>query len=266
MMARRVANAADATRRVRFDVLMTNKRTCLEMPRTGTVAGRHGVLATVALMAGLAIAPAAWSVQNCGPTPRPGKNDIFDYTDRRVNAPLNYHPLWHLKDIYNNHIVPLRAAMAARDRKRIMRQLVYILDRVPNDYEALYDLIRFRKMFPNEVGPNLPLAGSAGRKFPATPECYFSRGIRLNPKDAVPRMLYAMYLQEIRKDYKSALAEYRKAEALRPSWSELQYNMGLLYFDMKDYKRAREHAKRAMALGLQLPGLRQKLRSVGQWP
>ncbi len=45
----------------------------------------------------------------------------------------------------------------------------------------------------------------------------------------------------------------------------LYYNLGLSYFDLKDYEKALEYAHRAHSLGFQLPGLKNKLVRVGKW-
>jgi tetratricopeptide (TPR) repeat protein len=46
--------------------------------------------------------------------------------------------------------------------------------------------------------------------------------------------------------------------------AEINYALGLMYFDRHDYKSARECAARAYALGYPLPGLNNKLKRVGQ--
>jgi tetratricopeptide (TPR) repeat protein len=43
------------------------------------------------------------------------------------------------------------------------------------------------------------------------------------------------------------------------------YNLGLLNFDIGDYDRALAYAKEAYGLGVDLPGLRQKLEKAGRW-
>jgi hypothetical protein len=43
------------------------------------------------------------------------------------------------------------------------------------------------------------------------------------------------------------------------------YNIGLIYFDLKDYEKSLSFAQRAYGSGLPLPGLRDKLKRVGKW-
>lgn len=40
---------------------------------------------------------------------------------------------------------------------------------------------------------------------------------------------------------------------------------GLAYFDVGDYAQSMEHAKKAYALGVNLPGLKSKLVKAGKW-
>lgn len=46
---------------------------------------------------------------------------------------------------------------------------------------------------------------------------------------------------------------------------DLTYNLGLLYFDLKDYDNALIQAQKAISLGHPLPGLKNKLQSVKRW-
>ena len=50
-----------------------------------------------------------------------------------------------------------------------------------------------------------------------------------------------------------------------PNNANVHYNLGLLYFDQKDYPKARAAAQRAYELGFALPGLKKMLESAGQW-
>jgi len=43
------------------------------------------------------------------------------------------------------------------------------------------------------------------------------------------------------------------------------YNMGQIYFDLKDYNRALENAHKAYGLGITLTGLRDRLTGAGHW-
>lgn len=96
-------------------------------------------------------------------------------------------------------------------------------------------------------------------------ECYFDRAIRWRPNDPNVHLIYGIHLHRTG-DLNRALSEYKISEKLQPNSADLQYDLGLLYFDMKQYNIAKEHAKKAYQLGYPLPGLRKKLISMGQWP
>ena len=80
----------------------------------------------------------------------------------------------------------------------------------------------------------------------------------------ISHMLKAMYLH-LKKKYKEAEKEYLISESLDGENPELLYNMGLLYYNVKKYKKAEAYAKRAYGKGYQLPGLKNYLKGVGYW-
>ena len=60
-----------------------------------------------------------------------------------------------------------------------------------------------------------------------------------------------------------AMRELEQAAKLLPDNAEVNYNLGLIYFDRKDYQTSQSYAKRAYAGGFPLPGLRRKLAAAG---
>jgi tetratricopeptide (TPR) repeat protein len=97
-----------------------------------------------------------------------------------------------------------------------------------------------------------------------TVDCYFDRAIRFKPDDPTVRMVYGLYLHKLNK-IQPAIKELVAADQLRPNDANINYNLGLLYFDTKDYEKAMQRAKRAYALGFGLSGLKIKLQRVGKW-
>jgi tetratricopeptide (TPR) repeat protein len=95
-------------------------------------------------------------------------------------------------------------------------------------------------------------------------DCWFDRAMRFRPDDSNVRMIYGIYLQTIGKS-KEAVQEFNKAAEFGGDNGNLFYNLGLAYFDIKDYERALEYAHRADQLGYRLPGLKNKLVRVGKW-
>ena len=90
--------------------------------------------------------------------------------------------------------------------------------------------------------------------------------MRWRPDDAMVRMIYGNYLSSTRvKRYKDAIPHYELAEKKLKNNPNLFYNMGLVYFQLKEYDKAREYAKKAYAGGFPLSGLQQMLVKAGKW-
>lgn len=95
-------------------------------------------------------------------------------------------------------------------------------------------------------------------------ECYFDRAIRFQPDDPAPRSIYGAYLlRKGRTD--DALEQLSEAVTLQPDNPSANYNLGLGYFEKKDYEQAKLYAKKAYALGFPLQGLKTKLTNVKKW-
>ncbi|KFI22369.1 hypothetical protein [Nitrosococcus oceani] len=141
----------------------------------------------------------------------------------------------------------------------IMQNLDYLLRHFPNHHKGLYTVSQFE----DHVGGKLPQ--KRGWSWRRSAACYFDRAIRFRPNDGVVRMLYGIYLHK-ENNLKKALEQYKIGLDLIPDSSELNYNLGLLYYDLKKYKLARKYAATAYELGYPLPGLRDMLKKIGYWP
>lgn len=94
--------------------------------------------------------------------------------------------------------------------------------------------------------------------------CWFDRAIRFRPDDSQVRMIYAVYLSKVGKP-KEALEQLEAAERGDSDNANFNYNIGLVYFDLKNYEKSLHFAHRAYELGFPLPGLRNKLKRAGKW-
>jgi tetratricopeptide (TPR) repeat protein len=184
----------------------------------------------------------------------------FDYSnpeDRKNKLP----------GVEANHFTSKVESLIAGESGYLSGDLDYTLRAFPNHHRALYAFARYelreRKKNRQESKSYMPPTSALG--FPATAECYFDRAIRWRPNDPTVRLLHGLFLH-LSGNLEQALAEYKISERIQPNSADLQYNLGLLYFDRKQYNLAKEHAKKAYQLGYPLPGLRKKLASVGQWP
>jgi tetratricopeptide (TPR) repeat protein len=92
------------------------------------------------------------------------------------------------------------------------------------------------------------------------------KAVDLHPSAAAPySALAVMYRDRKRLDlaHETLIRGDKATEGKSP---EINYNLGLLLVEMKDYSAAVERAKRAYELGYPLPGLRNKLVRLDKWP
>lgn len=127
----------------------------------------------------------------------------------------------------------------------------YTLMRFVNHPRALNSMAQWQLKFGFQDGQEY---------FPA--DCYFERAVAFTPDDPMIYLVWGNYLYR-KKEYQRALDVYQEAERLSPDSAEVQYNMGLLYIELKDLEKAKAHADRAYELGHPLPGLQMKLKRLG---
>jgi tetratricopeptide (TPR) repeat protein len=171
----------------------------------------------------------------------------FDYTDPAHRGP-------DLQIVETRHFTPEVEGLIKGASSYIGADLDYTLRAFPNHHRALQSMMllsqREKKAKP----------GGAGY----TVECYFDRALRFKPDDPTVLMLHGMFLNTQGK-LDDAITEVEKANQLSPNDANINYNLGLLYFDKKHFAKSREHAKIAYDLGFPLPGLKNKLTKAGQW-
>lgn len=188
------------------------------------------------------------NVYACGAISAPGQYGPFDYrtiSDEVRHRVEDYHFTPDIETLRRGNTASLPGP-----------DLDYTLRAFPNSPRALLSVSRY--------ATKMKVDHAQGLRFPA--ECYFERAIRFVPDDPMPHVLYASYLKD-RKRNAEARAQLEEAERVRgdPSNSDLDYNLGLLYFDLGSYDKALQAAKRAYALGAQLPALKKKLTAAGKW-
>jgi len=130
----------------------------------------------------------------------------------------------------------------------------YTLSVFPNHHRALMALIKLAK----KEKTNRP------RDMGYTVECRFDRAERFAPNDATVKVLYGIYLLQIGQN-QSGARKLEEAVALAEDNANIHYNLGLAYFELKDYDKSLASAHRAYQLGFNLPGLRRKLERAGKW-
>ena len=130
----------------------------------------------------------------------------------------------------------------------------YTLRASPNHHRALkamMDLSRKEKRDP-------PVGGRY------SVSCWFQRAEVYRPDDAMVKVLHGIFL--LRSGSKNeAIAKLEQAASIDSSDANIQYNLGLAYFDVGQHEKALKSAHRAYAAGFPLPGLREKLKRAGKW-
>ncbi len=188
-------------------------------------------------------------------------------------GPFNYyirdeHVSDMLANVERNHLSPEIITLQQSLTGSIWGDLDYTLRAFPNHPVALNSMARlFREK--NKYGHNF----STVKRFElysdmdpkrSSAEYYLERAIEFAPDDAFAYMIYGVHLQKTKK-YEQAIEKYKAAESLQPNHPEVHYNLGLLYYELKQYEEARNHAIIAYDNGYPLPGLKNKLAKSGHW-
>jgi tetratricopeptide (TPR) repeat protein len=202
-------------------------------------------LLTAAATAFIAVNVSAQTAGICGPLDGPRQFGPFDY--RTATAAQ--------KNIVERaHFTPsVEALQKGNTTVYIGGDIAYTLRVFPNHPRALHAMTRLAKRYDGLAPP--------GSHYPV--ECWFDRAIRFRPDDATVRILYALYLipQGRNDEARKQLVHAEKA----PIDAQANYNLGLAYFELKEYDRAVEFARKAYGEGVAFPGLRDKLAGVGKW-
>lgn len=185
----------------------------------------------------------------CGTLRSPGQYGPYDY--RTIPGESKYLvEMAHFTPKVENLVAGNTGTLPSGD-------LDYTLRAIPNHPRALLSMSRYSMKIKSERIP--------GARYPM--ECYFERAMRMAPDDPMPHLLYAMYFKDRRKTAE-AKAQLALAEKLRgdPTSSDLDYNLGLMYFDLGELDKAAVAGQRAYALGAPFPALMNKLKQAKRWP
>jgi len=136
----------------------------------------------------------------------------------------------------------------------LMADLSYTLVKFPNHHRALLSLIKYdlkhQGKLPNRVKFH----------FTQSVNCYFKRAMTFKPNDPQIYHLYGIYFYKNKK-YQQAIEQLKRADSKLDS-PELDYNIGLTYFAMEDFKNSKIYADKAYANQFPLPGLCNKLNNI----
>ncbi|MBA4141415.1 MAG: tetratricopeptide repeat protein [Nitrosospira sp.] len=184
---------------------------------------------------------------HCGELKIAGGYGPFDYTNAE-------HKLDKLPVVEAHHFTPNIEKLRHGNSGPLGAELAYTLHAFPNHHRALSAMSKLALR-----DKTLKPEGSSRSVL-----CFFDRAIRFKPDDGMARMLYGDYLLKSGQP-NDAAEQLRIAAALEPENPNINYNLGLLYMQKKDYEQARAYAKKAYDLGFPLPGLKNQLMRAGKW-
>jgi tetratricopeptide (TPR) repeat protein len=201
---------------------------------------------TIVSIAVLAAVLSALDLLAAPPPPHCGVLAGYDYTNGENRE--------YLSRVEQHHFTPNVEALRSGNSATIGGELSYTLMMFPNHHRALAALGNFT-LKEKTLKPY-------GAKYSV--ECFFDRAIRFKPTDAMVRMVYGNYLLKAGQTDK-ATEQLQMAADLQPENPTINYNLGLLYVQKKDYEQARTYAKKAYELDFPLPGLKNQLIKAGKW-
>lgn len=179
----------------------------------------------------------------------------------RLNQPGQYGPYDYRTDksklgiVEDYHFTPAVEALVRGSTGELPGlDLSYTLGAFPNHHRALLAMVRYGEKMKSPQPP--------GARYSV--DCYFDRALRFRPGDVIVRMIYAKYLAKSARN-PEAIQQLEQATAFARDNAFSHYNIGLIYFDLKDYERALRQAHKAIGLGFPLTALRDQLQSVGKW-
>lgn len=197
------------------------------------------------LMAGLAATAAFGQAATSGCGPLRNAYGPFDYASERNGK---------LQIVEEFHFTPEVEALLRGRSGNLGSDLDYTLRASPNHHRALLSLSRYGERLKSPQPPGMQYSI----------DCYFDRAIRFRPDDTVVRALYAQHLGRVGRTGE-ALQQLEQAVGRAKDNGISQYNIGLVYFELKEYDRAVAQAHAAMSLGYTRPELADMLKRVNKW-
>lgn len=157
--------------------------------------------------------------------------------------------------VENAHFTPeVEALVRGKTGAAPGHDIAYTLHAFPNHHKALLSVVA--------LGEKEKTPKPSGMPFPV--ECWFSRAIAFKPDDNIVRMIYASFLTKANRIIEAE--QQLSVVADRAGDNAFTHNnIGMIYFDMKNYEKALLHAHKAFELGLGIPTLKDQLNSVGKW-
>lgn len=152
------------------------------------------------------------------------------------------------------HFTPSVESLRSGNTGAIGSDIDYTLRAFPNHPRALMAMIR--------LSEHQKKSKPTGARY--TVDCYIDRAITFRPDDVTMREVRGIYFSMVGK-HAQAVEDFKVVVAQNPNNGNAHYNLGLAYFELKQYDRARAEAKTARDLKFPLDGLTRKLKAAGEW-
>jgi len=210
-----------------------------------------GIVSVLTVSAAVA-APVDQGDDDCPPVDLRVLRSKIDYYDARQRI---VNPTARLDTIESNHFnSDVRNLIRGQTVFYPAGDLLFILNIFPNHPGALDALERLsaKERTQRPQGTHLPV------------KCYLEHAVLFKPTDTRARTIYGIHLARIGETTK-AIENLEAAEKADANDANVLYNLGLLYFQRKDYDKSLSYAQRAYQLGFPLPGLKNKLAAIGRW-
>jgi tetratricopeptide (TPR) repeat protein len=180
----------------------------------------------------------------CGTLYSAGQYGPYDYRTDKDKLPI----------VLGAHFTPEVEALVRGKSGSVGGDIDYTLRAIPNNHRALIAMMRLAEKQKTQV--------PVGSRY--TIQCWFERALLFRPDDSIVRMIYSQYLHSQGR-FPEANGQLAVATASAKDSAFTHYNIGLHYFDLKNYDMALVQAHKAMELGFTQTALRDQLISVGKW-
>jgi tetratricopeptide (TPR) repeat protein len=189
--------------------------------------------------------PQLLSATGCGPLRTQGQYGPYDYRTDKDKLPI----------VLGAHFTPeVEALIRGKNSTFPGNDIDYTLRAIPNNHRALIAMMR--------LGDKEKTPQPRGSRY--TVECWFERAIQFRPDDSIVRMIYSTFLNK-KVRVAEANAQLETATTYARDSAVTHHNIGMHFFDIKNYERALSQAHRAIALGLERPELKDQLAQIGKW-
>ena len=198
----------------------------------------------VAMLAGSA-AIAQQPANECGQLRSPGQYGPYDF---RTGGD-------YLPRVLTTHFTPVMEALIRESGQAPpATDIDYTLRAIPNMHRALLAMMK--------AGDREKTDKPNGSRY--TVECWLKRAVLFSPDDSLVRMIYSTYLNG-KGRVPEANAQLDLASHHARDNGFTHFNVGLHYFELKNYDKALAEAHKAISLEWPDTMLRDQLKAVGKW-